>query len=131
MVTTATPFIAAYLEGVRAGISEAVAASLPEGGPRGPLYTPLAEFVGQRELKEHLSIVLEAARRRGQSVDHLLFAFRQGLGNLRGVVRQRVDDAVRSVRAKVERAVGEVGGDSVGMLVDVSGETVSVQHRAS
>ena len=27
----------------------------------------LDEFVGQRELKEHLGIVLEAARRRGQS----------------------------------------------------------------
>ena len=40
----------------------------------------LAEFVGQRELKEHLSIVLEAARKRGQSVDHLLFAGPPGLG---------------------------------------------------
>ncbi len=40
----------------------------------------LAEFVGQRELKEHLGIVIEAARRRGQAVDHLLFAGPPGLG---------------------------------------------------
>ena len=40
----------------------------------------LAEFVGQRELKEHLEIVIEAARRRGQAVDHLLFAGPPGLG---------------------------------------------------
>src|SRR5215216_1867574 len=40
----------------------------------------LDEFVGQRELKEHLTIVLEAARRRRQSVDHLLFAGPPGLG---------------------------------------------------
>jgi holliday junction DNA helicase RuvB len=40
----------------------------------------LDEFVGQRELKEHLDIVLEAARRRGQAVDHLLFAGPPGLG---------------------------------------------------
>jgi Holliday junction DNA helicase RuvB len=40
----------------------------------------LADFVGQRELKEHLSIVIEAARRRGQAVDHLLFAGPPGLG---------------------------------------------------
>src|SRR5687767_15046864 len=40
----------------------------------------LSEFVGQRELKEHLAIVLEAARRRGQSADHLLFAGPPGLG---------------------------------------------------
>jgi holliday junction DNA helicase RuvB len=40
----------------------------------------LAEFVGQSELKEHLNIVLEAARRRQQAVDHLLFAGPPGLG---------------------------------------------------
>ena len=40
----------------------------------------LSEFVGQRTLKEHLGIVLEAARRRGQAADHLLFAGPPGLG---------------------------------------------------
>jgi Holliday junction DNA helicase RuvB len=40
----------------------------------------LVEFVGQAELKEHLGIVLEAARRRKQVVDHLLFAGPPGLG---------------------------------------------------
>lgn len=40
----------------------------------------LDEFVGQRELKEHLNIVLEAARLREQPVDHLLFAGPPGLG---------------------------------------------------
>jgi holliday junction DNA helicase RuvB len=40
----------------------------------------LEEFVGQRELKEHLSIILEAARRRSQAVDHVLFAGPPGLG---------------------------------------------------
>ena len=48
----------------------------------------LDDFVGQRELKEHLSIVLEAARRRGQAADHLLFAGPPGLGKttLAGIV---------------------------------------------
>jgi Holliday junction DNA helicase RuvB len=40
----------------------------------------LEEFVGQRELKEHLGIVLEAARRRSQPADHLLLAGPPGLG---------------------------------------------------
>ena len=40
----------------------------------------LAEFVGQAELKAHLDIVLEAARRRGQAPDHLLFSGPPGLG---------------------------------------------------
>ncbi|MBG7605728.1 MAG: Holliday junction branch migration DNA helicase RuvB [Actinobacteria bacterium] len=48
----------------------------------------LDEFVGQGELKEHLTIVLEAARRREQPVDHLLFAGPPGLGKttLAGIV---------------------------------------------
>ncbi|MFN3216512.1 MAG: Holliday junction branch migration DNA helicase RuvB [Acidimicrobiales bacterium] len=40
----------------------------------------LADFVGQTELKDHLEIVLGAARRRGQAADHLLFAGPPGLG---------------------------------------------------
>ena len=40
----------------------------------------LAEFVGQAQVKEHLAIVLEAARRRHQPADHLLFAGPPGLG---------------------------------------------------
>lgn len=40
----------------------------------------LDDFVGQARLKEHLGIILEAARRRGQSADHLLFAGPPGLG---------------------------------------------------
>jgi holliday junction DNA helicase RuvB len=40
----------------------------------------LDEFVGQGELKEHLTIMLQAARGREQAVDHLLFAGPPGLG---------------------------------------------------
>jgi Holliday junction DNA helicase RuvB len=40
----------------------------------------LSEFVGQGELKEHLGIVLEAAKMRGQAADHLLLAGPPGLG---------------------------------------------------
>lgn len=40
----------------------------------------LDDFVGQSRLKEHLHIILEAARRRGQAADHLLFAGPPGLG---------------------------------------------------
>jgi len=48
----------------------------------------LDDFVGQAELKDHLSIILEAARRRGQAADHLLFAGPPGLGKttLAGIV---------------------------------------------
>src|ERR1044072_1398452 len=48
----------------------------------------LAEFVGQPALREHLEIVLGAARQRGQAADHLLFAGPAGLGKttLAGIV---------------------------------------------
>jgi Holliday junction DNA helicase RuvB len=53
----------------------------------------LAEFVGQRELKEHLSIVLEAARRRGQAADHVLLAGPPGLGktSMAGIIAAEMD----------------------------------------
>jgi Holliday junction DNA helicase RuvB len=48
----------------------------------------LSDFIGQGELKEHLDIVLEAARRRGQAADHLLLAGPPGLGktSMAGIV---------------------------------------------
>lgn len=48
----------------------------------------LAEFVGQQELKNHLRIILGAARQRGQSPDHMLFAGPPGLGKttLSGII---------------------------------------------
>jgi holliday junction DNA helicase RuvB len=57
-------------------------APIADGGPDEGSLRPkrLDEFVGQGELKEHLSIVLEAARRRGQAADHVLLAGPPGLG---------------------------------------------------
>jgi Holliday junction DNA helicase RuvB len=40
----------------------------------------LGDFVGQARTKEHLSIILQAARGRGEPADHLLFAGSPGLG---------------------------------------------------
>ena len=61
-----------------------------EGGLR---PRALDDFVGQRELKDHLGIILEAARRRGQAVDHLLFAGPPGLGKttLSGIVAAEME----------------------------------------
>src|ERR1700746_454847 len=40
----------------------------------------LAEYIGQERIKENLSILLEAARRRNESVDHVLLYGPPGLG---------------------------------------------------
>ena len=57
-------------------------ASVPEdeGEDVGLRPRTLVDFIGQDELKEHLAIVLGAARLRGQAADHLLFAGPPGLG---------------------------------------------------
>jgi len=54
----------------------------PDDIPDEPGLRPrtLAEFVGQTELKAHLSVMLEAARQRRESADHMLFAGPPGLG---------------------------------------------------
>ncbi|MFP3899622.1 MAG: Holliday junction branch migration DNA helicase RuvB [Acidimicrobiia bacterium] len=71
----------------------------PEPGPGEPVLEHglrprrLAEFVGQAELKAHLGIVLEAARRRGHPPDHLLFSGPPGLGKttLASIIANEID----------------------------------------
>jgi geranylgeranyl diphosphate synthase type II len=72
VVTTTTPFMADYLEGVRAGISQAVAASLPDGGPRGSLYDPLGEFVSRAGKSLRPALCVAAARAHGAPTETVM-----------------------------------------------------------
>ena len=58
----------------------------------------LDEFVGQAALKERLSILIEAASARQESVDHLLFSGPPGLGktSLAGIVAHEMGASFRS-----------------------------------
>jgi Holliday junction DNA helicase RuvB len=58
----------------------------------------LEEFVGQEALKERLSILIEAASARGESVDHLLFSGPPGLGktSLAAIVANEMGASFRS-----------------------------------
>ncbi|MBL6635584.1 MAG: Holliday junction branch migration DNA helicase RuvB [Actinobacteria bacterium] len=92
----------------------------------------LSEFIGQSELKEHLEIVLEAAKRRGQALDHLLFAGPPGLGKttLAGIIatERGVDLHITSGPA-LERA-----GDLAAILTKLSeGDVLFIDeiHRLS
>ncbi|MBU6457456.1 MAG: AAA family ATPase, partial [Bradyrhizobium sp.] len=40
----------------------------------------LSEFVGQAQARRNLSIFIEAARKRGEALDHVLFVGPPGLG---------------------------------------------------
>ncbi|MCU1387757.1 MAG: ruvB [Ilumatobacteraceae bacterium] len=68
--------------------SPALTSSIEEVDELGLRPRRLADFVGQRELKEHLTIMLEAASMRNQPVDHVLLAGPPGLGKttLAGIV---------------------------------------------
>lgn len=52
----------------------------------------LDEFVGQERIKEQLSLLIEGAKNRGESVDHLLFSGPPGLGKttLAGIVAAEI-----------------------------------------
>ena len=59
----------------------------------------LAEFVGQERIREQLAIALEAARGRGEALEHVLLAGPPGLGktSLAHVIRAELGVGLRSV----------------------------------
>ncbi len=59
----------------------------------------LADFVGQERVKEQLAIALEAAKARGEALDHVLLVGPPGLGKttLAQIVRQELGVGIRTV----------------------------------
>ncbi|MPY93269.1 MAG: Holliday junction branch migration DNA helicase RuvB [Acidimicrobiia bacterium] len=82
----------------------------PGDGEAGLRPRDLGEFVGQGELKEHLQVMLEAARRRRQPVDHLLFAGPPGLGKttLAGIVANELGVAMHVTSGPAFERAGDV-----------------------
>ena len=78
----------------------------------------LADFVGQGALKEHLAIVLEAARQREQPVDHVLFAGPPGLGKttLAGIVAAEMGSGFRVTSGPALTRSGDLASILTGLL---------------
>ncbi len=92
----------------------------------------LDEFVGQERVREQLSVVLESARLRGASPDHLLFSGPPGLGktSLAMIVAAEMNVPIRVTSGPaIERA-----GDLAAVLTAVAaGEVLFIDevHRMS
>jgi Holliday junction DNA helicase RuvB len=70
----------------------------------------LGEFVGQERVKEQLAIALEAARSRGEALDHVLLVGPPGLGktSLSLIVREELGVGMRSVAGPALERKGDL-----------------------
>jgi Holliday junction DNA helicase RuvB len=70
----------------------------------------LTDFVGQERVKEQLSIALEAAKARGEALDHVLFAGPPGLGktSLAQIVRNELGVGIRQVAGPALERKGDI-----------------------
>jgi Holliday junction DNA helicase RuvB len=70
----------------------------------------LDEFVGQDELKERLSILMEAAQGRGEPLDHVLFSGPPGLGKttLAAILAEGMGAALRATSGPVLERAGDL-----------------------
>jgi holliday junction DNA helicase RuvB len=90
------------------------------------------EFVGQRQVKENLHIYIEAARKRGEPLDHALFSGPPGLGKttLANLMAAAMSVSIKSTSGPaLERP-----GDLVGLLTNLQkGDILFIDevHRIS
>ena len=70
----------------------------------------LDEFVGQERVKEQLAIALEAAKGRGEALDHVLLAGPPGLGktSLAYIVREELGVGIRTVAGPALERKGDM-----------------------
>jgi Holliday junction DNA helicase RuvB len=70
----------------------------------------LEEFVGQAALKEHLLILVGAARKRGQAADHVLLAGPPGLGktSLAGIIANELEAGFRVTSGPALERAGDL-----------------------
>jgi Holliday junction DNA helicase RuvB len=90
----------------------------------------LSEYTGQEQLKDGLGVVMNAAKQRGESLEHVLFYGPPGLGKttLAGIVAKEMNSNLRTTSGPaIERA-----GDLASILINLfSGDVLFIDeiHR--
>ena len=77
----------------------------------------LDEFVGQQRVKEQLSIALDAAKARGEALDHVLLVGPPGLGktSLAYIVREELGVGIRTVAGPALERKGDMAAILTGL----------------
>jgi holliday junction DNA helicase RuvB len=77
----------------------------------------LADFVGQERVKEQLAISLEAAKARGEALDHVLLVGPPGLGktSLAFIVREELGVGIRTVAGPALERKGDMAAILTGL----------------
>lgn len=72
--------------------------------------TRLSEFIGQHALKESLKIFIEASRKRGEPLDHILFSGPPGLGKttLAHIIAHEMGSDIKSTSGPVLEKPGDL-----------------------
>ena len=70
----------------------------------------LDEFVGQERVKEQLEIALDAAKARGEALDHVLLVGPPGLGktSLAYIIREELGVGIRTIAGPAAREEGDI-----------------------
>jgi Holliday junction DNA helicase RuvB len=91
-----------------------LATALHDGGEeeleRSLRPSSLADFVGQERVKEQLAIALDAAKARGEALDHVLLAGPPGLGktSLAQIVRRELGVGIRQIAGPALERKGDM-----------------------
>ena len=77
----------------------------------------LDDFVGQERVKEQLEIALEAAKARGEALDHVLLVGPPGLGKttLATIIREELDVGIRTVAGPALERKGDMAAILTGL----------------